>query len=70
MYEGSIGERAYSESVRLFGDVKTAVKEIGVSHRSVMYRWRDHGHPQAYFLSKLYTAGADIGYILTGKREK
>jgi hypothetical protein len=68
MYEVSIGERAYSESIRLFGSVRAATKALDVSCKTVIYRWRDEGCPHAYFLSKLYEAGADIGYILTGKR--
>lgn len=69
MNPGTIGNRAYSECIRIFGGVAEAAKALETSARTVIYRWNDTGCPHAYFLSKLYLAGADIKYILTGERE-
>jgi hypothetical protein len=69
MYKGTIGQRAYSECIRLFGGVTEAANALEASARNVVYRWRDTSCPNAHFLSKLYSAGADIKYILTGEKE-
>ena len=69
MYNATIGYRAYSECIRIFGGAAEAAKCMGASARGVVYDWRKNRCPNAYFLSKLCLAGADIKYILIGERE-
>ena len=69
MNPGTIGNRAYSECIRIFGGVCEATKALEASANTVICRWSGTGCPNAYFLSKMYLAGADIKYILTGERE-
>jgi hypothetical protein len=62
-----IGRRAYEEVVRLFDVPSTAKQRIGIT-RNVLYGWRDGIVPGALWLAKLHYAGADVIYILTGRK--
>lgn len=69
-----IGRRAYEEFYRIFepdkhGNMKRAVKIIGCN-RKTPYEWRDGRTPDAIYLSRLYELGADVAYILTGRRKQ
>jgi hypothetical protein len=63
----TIGQRMYSECLRVFGSIQQATKNLGVSSPVVIYRW-GHGNscPQAHYLAELLKAGGDINYILIG----
>jgi hypothetical protein len=66
----TIGERAFSECLRLWGTPYKAAKELGCCQSMVIYKWgRGLTCPQAYFLANMYASGADIKYILLGVRE-
>lgn len=64
-----IGYRAFEEVKRLFPDVKNGVRRMHVSKNAV-YGWKDGGTPGALMLARLHYAGADVIYILTGKRSE
>ena len=59
-----IGHRAYEEVIRLFPRMKDASAAIGC------YKWHDGVSPSAKFLARLIVLGADVHYILTGRRTK
>jgi hypothetical protein len=66
----TIGERAFSECLRLWETPYKAAKALGVCQSMVIYKWgRGLSCPQAYYLAQMYSAGADIKYILLGVRE-
>ena len=63
-----IGYRAYKELCRVcplneFGKTET----VGCD-RKTMYDWKNGGAPDALFLQRLHYMGADVIYILTGRR--
>lgn len=69
-----IGQRAYEEFCRIFepeknGNKKHALQTIGCD-RKTPYEWRDGSAPDAIYLSRLCELGADVVYILTGRRRK
>lgn len=66
----TIGTRAYSECLKLWGgSIYRAAKALEVSSPVIVYRWGSgEACPSAHFLAKLYHAGADIKYILVGER--
>lgn len=69
-----IGKRTYEEFYRIFepdkhGNMKRAVRVIGCN-RKTPYEWRDGSAPDAIYLSRLCELGADVLYILTGRKEK
>lgn len=69
-----IGYRAYEEFCRIFepdkrNNKKRAVQIIGFD-RKTPYEWRDGRAPDAIFLARLCELGADVVYILTGRRRK
>ena len=68
--ELEIGMRAYEELRRRFPALsdETISKRIGMDRKS-MYAWRDGLTPGGYALQRLYFAGCDIKYILTGRRD-
>lgn len=68
-FENDIGIRAYEECLRVCGTIQNAYNTLDVSSKSVMYRWNRNGMPSAFYLARLFKAGADIKYILTGERE-
>lgn len=62
-----IGHRAYDEALRLFKNPLQASKRLKVERQQV-YRWRDGMVPTGGTLAKTAWAGADIDYILTGRK--
>ena len=65
-----IGRRAYLETLRLFHSNKSCILALGCGKHTV-YEWGNGGSsPGAHFLARLYYCGADIPYILTGRKTK
>ena len=67
-----VGYRTYEEFFRIFeldkhGNMKRAVRVIGCN-RKTPYVWRDGSAPDAIYLARLCELGADVVYILTGRR--
>ena len=63
-----IGYRAAEEAMRLSGySATTAALLIGCSHKLV-YSWADGNAPTAIFMQRLLELGADVTYILSGRR--
>lgn len=63
-----IGYRAAEEALRLSGySVANAVMLLG-AERKIVYNWANGDAPTAIYLQRLYEMGADVGYILTGRR--
>ncbi len=62
-----IGFRAYSEVLRLFPKLKDAVRILGVQHAN-LYAWNEGVCPSARSLARLHKAGADVIWILTGRK--
>lgn len=65
----SIGERAYEECFRIWGNIEDAADGIDASGPIVIQRWRKKVYPDAISLAMLCESGADIKYILTGERK-
>lgn len=63
----SIGHRAYSEVLRLFPKMKDAELVIGCKDYTI-YKWRSGVSPSAIYLARLFELGADVIWILTGKK--
>lgn len=61
------GHRAWDEVQRLFKNPRQAAARLGIT-RSIIYDWRDGHSLTMLSLEKLYYAGADIKYILTGRK--
>ena len=58
--------RDYAEEHKI--GVTAACDRIGISRKSV-YAWEKNGAtPSLYTLQALYRAGADLDYIMTGRR--
>ena len=58
--------RDYAEMTKI--SVTAACDRIGISRKSV-YEWEKNGAaPSLYTLQALYRAGADLDYIMTGRR--
>lgn len=65
----TIGHRAYSEVLRLFPGMKEA--KIALSCREAnIYAWSNGVCPSAKYLARLYESGADVIWILTGRRRR
>lgn len=63
-----IGYRAAEEALRLSGySALNASLQIGCS-RKLVYAWADGCAPTAIFVQRLHELGADIPYILSGRR--
>ena len=62
-----IGHRAHEEVLRLFKRSVDAERAIGMRHDNIN-SWLKGVCPSAKYLQKLHNAGADVIYILTGKR--
>ena len=62
-----IGHRAYYEAMRIFGDPSEASRKLRVE-RTAVYKWRGGMVPTGGTLAKMAWAGADVNYILTGRR--
>lgn len=65
----TIGHRAYEEVLRLFPRMKDAMAAIGCRENNI-YKWAEGVCPSAKFLARLLVLGADIPYILTGRRSE
>jgi len=63
-----IGYRAYSEVLRLFPRLTDALNALGIRHEN-LYAWGRGGCPSAKYLARLLKAGADIEYILIGRKK-
>lgn len=63
----TIGHRAYEEVLRLFPIMKDAERIIGCENYTI-YKWRDGVSPSAIYLQRLHELGADVIWILTGKK--
>lgn len=63
-----IGERAFEECLRIWGDIEDAAYDIDASGTIVIYRWKNKAYPDAVNMAMLCEFGADIKYILTGER--
>jgi hypothetical protein len=67
-----IGQRAFEEADKIFnvskyGGMITATKTIGC-HKNAIYEWENGRSPDAIHLQRLHEIGADVIYILTGRR--
>ena len=63
-----IGYRAAEEALRLSDYSATnAALLIGCSHKLV-YSWAEGNAPTAIFMQRLLKLGADVTYILSGRR--
>ena len=65
--EIEIGYRAAEECLRLFRTQKEGNMALGSSH-NVIYDWGQGITPSAMFLARMHELGADVIWILTGKR--
>lgn len=63
----SIGKRAYQEVLRLFPTMNDAFEALECSNYP-LYNWAKGAAQSAVYLAKLLEFGADIHWILTGKR--
>ena len=63
----TIGHRAYEEVLRMFPRMKDATAALGCKDWNI-YKWHDGVSQSAKFLARLLILGADIPYILTGRR--
>ena len=65
----NIGYRAVQEVFRLFpGTTKSALAAIGCG-KCVINEWGKGVAPSAKYLARLHELGADVIWILTGKKE-
>ena len=62
-----IGKRAFDEVQRLFPKMKDAEIVIGCSDNTI-YGWSYGYAPSSMYLARLYDVGADVIWILTGRR--
>ena len=62
-----IGYRAAAEVRRLFPKRRHAIAAIGCG-RNLLYEWECGMAPSALYLARLHAVGADVIWILTGKR--
>lgn len=63
-----IGYRAYDEVLRLFPRAKDALVALGTNGDNI-YSWKNGVCPSAKYLARLLKAGADIEYILIGRKK-
>lgn len=63
----AIGERAYSEMMRLYGNPKSAVQALGCE-RKLIYFWQCGVAPSALYLARMHELEIDVVYILTGRK--
>ena len=63
----NIGIRAFEEVKRLFPSIKTATIRTNCK-KATIYNWSEGMAPDCLNLARLHYAGADVIYILTGKR--
>lgn len=65
----TIGYRAYEEVLRLFPRMKDAAAALGCLENNI-YQWGNGICPSAKFLARLIDVGADVYYILKGRRSR
>ena len=63
-----IGQRAFEEIFRMFETLEAARNMLGISSKQLVYDWMNGVAPSAKYLQRLHYVGADVIYILTGKR--
>lgn len=63
----TIGYRAYEEVLRLFPRMKDAMAALGCRENNI-YQWGRGIAPSAKSLARLLEVGADVPYILIGRR--
>lgn len=63
-----IGRRAHCEVLRLFDKMEDARRALGMTSNQLIYDWMDGCAPSAKYLQRLHYLGADVIYILTGRR--
>lgn len=65
----TIGTRTMSELYRLFPD-KSVTEIAGIlgTQRETLYRWENRGDPLARYIAEMLVLGADVEYILIGRR--
>lgn len=63
-----IGKRAFEEVLRIYPKMKDAKNSLGISSNLLLYDWMEGVAPSAKYLQRLHYCGADVIYILTGKR--
>lgn len=63
----TIGQRAYEEVLRIFPRMIDATAAIGCKDWNI-YSWHRGVCPSAKFLARLIMVGADVHYILIGRR--
>lgn len=68
--ELEIGKRAAQEAFILFDRAKDAQAAICGKNNGLIYHWMEGVSPSAKYLQRLCFLGADIEYILTGRRSK
>lgn len=69
-----IGERAFEEVDKIFNTSKygrmiMAAKTIGCGKKAI-YEWKNGKAPDAIHLQRLHELGADVIYILIGRRSE
>lgn len=64
-----IGKRAFEEVIRIYPKMKDAKNSLGISSNLLLYDWLRGVAPSAKYLQRLCYVGADVIYILTGKRK-
>lgn len=62
-----IGQRAAAEALRIYKSPADVSSRLHIG-RTTLYDWKRGKAPGALHLEKLHYAGADVIYILTGKR--
>lgn len=65
-----IGKRAAEEVFRLFEKSKDAQRAICGNNNGLIYHWQEGVAPSAKYLQRLHYCGADVIYILTGRRSE
>ena len=66
-----IGQRAYKEILRLFPN--KSIRQIAIllgCKRQTIQEWSEGSAPSAIFLARMIELGADVHWILTGRRKK
>ena len=62
-----IGQRAYEEVCRVFGNANKAAYQMCVAKQTI-YDWRDGSAPGCNYLVLLHHFGCDVIYILSGRK--
>lgn len=62
-----IGYRAAEEAFRIAHSAQYAAVLVG-GERKIVYTWSEGNAPSAIYLQRLHELGADVIYILTGRR--